>query len=164
MAMIDPEQERRRLAERYAGQTNEQLEQVARQADELTEIAREALGAELAKRGMALEPSAPSVEPSIPDNQPEMDELEFRDLVTIRSFWNLLDAELAKGRLEASGIDCFLLDDNMVRMDWFNANALGGVKLQVDPENVEAANRVLEQAQDIEEEGVATEEEPELPS
>jgi hypothetical protein len=31
-------------------------------------------------------------------------------------------------------------------MDWFNANALGGVKLRVDTHNVDAANRVLQQA------------------
>jgi hypothetical protein len=36
----------------------------------------------------------------------------------------------------------------MVRMDWFNANALGGVKLRVDTHNVEAANRVLQEVSD----------------
>jgi len=60
--------------------------------------------------------------------------------------WGLLDAELARGALEAAGIEAFLFDDNMVRMDWFNANALGGVKLCVDAHNVEAANRVLQEA------------------
>ncbi len=71
------------------------------------------------------------------------DELEFRDLMTIRAFWGLLEAQLAKGLLDSAGIESFLFDDNMVRMDWFNANALGGVKLRVDAHNVEAANRVL---------------------
>jgi hypothetical protein len=33
-------------------------------------------------------------------------------------------------------------------MDWFNANALGGVKLRVDTHNVEAANRVLQEVSD----------------
>jgi len=51
MAMIDPEQERHRLAEFYAGQMDGELEQVAGQAYDLTELAREALRAELAKRG-----------------------------------------------------------------------------------------------------------------
>jgi len=70
---------------------------------------------------------------------------EFRDLVPIRTYWNLLEAELAKGLLAAAGIDAFLFDDNMVRLDWFNANALGGVKLRVDADMVEEANRVLEE-------------------
>lgn len=138
MAMIDPEQERRRLAEVYARQTDEELEQVAAGARDLTEVAREALRVELTGRGLyvgQLEEGAPGTE-----------DAEFRDLVVIRSFWNLVEAELAKGVLEAAGIEAFLFDDNMVRLDWFNANALGGVKLRVDADNVEAAKRVLEES------------------
>jgi hypothetical protein len=140
MTTIDPEQERQRLAAVYAGETDEELESVAAQAHELTEIAREALRAELTKRGLYVgqldEDSAAE----------ENDDVEFRDLVTIRSFWNLAEAELAKGAVEAAGIEAFLFDDNMVRLDWFNANALGGVKLRVDAANAEAANRALEEA------------------
>jgi hypothetical protein len=44
------------------------------------------------------------------------------------------------------GIEAFLFDDNMVRLDWFNANALGGVKLRVDAANVEEANRILDES------------------
>jgi hypothetical protein len=53
---------------------------------------------------------------------------------------------MARGLLESAGIEAFLFDDNMVRMDWFNANALGGVKLRVDADNVDAANRVFDEA------------------
>jgi hypothetical protein len=81
-------------------------------------------------------------------NEAGQKELEFRDLVTIRTFWGLLEAELAKGLLDSAGIESFLFDDNMVRMDWFNANALGGVKLRVDAHNVDAANRVLQEVSD----------------
>ena len=137
MATIDPEQERRRLAEVYSHQTDGELEQVASQGDNLTDVALQALREEMAKRGLThdLLDEAPDAEPVT----------EFRDLVVIRSYWNLLDAELAKGALESAGIECFLFDDNMIRMDWFNANAIGGVKLRVDPENVEAANRILDE-------------------
>jgi len=57
-----------------------------------------------------------------------------------------LKAELAKGLLDAAGIESFLSDSNMVRLDWFNANALGGVKLRVDASNVGAASRVLDES------------------
>jgi hypothetical protein len=137
MAKIDPEQERQRLAELYSEQTDEELEQVAKQAHELTYPAREALRAELAKRGL--------YSGQLEEDAPEQDDAEFRDLVVIRTFWNLLEAELAKGLLDSAGIEAFLFDDNMVRLDWFNANALGGVKLRVDASNVEAANRVLDE-------------------
>lgn len=137
MATIDPEQERRRLEDVYSHRSDGELEQVAAQMADLTEVAREALRAELAKRGLYvghLEQIADSPAPN------------FRDLVAIRSYWNLLDAELAKGLLGSAGIEAFLFDDNMVRMDWFNANALGGVKLRVDAANAEDAARILDEA------------------
>lgn len=160
VATIDPEQERRRLAEFYAYQMDGELEKVAGQAYELTDTAREALRAEMARRGLSTtklegraltdqgvasvsETEEPVSNESVYQDQAQA---EFRDLVTIRTFWNLLEAELAKGLLEAAGIECFLSDSNMVRMDWFNANALGGVKLRVDPDNVGAANRILDDA------------------
>jgi hypothetical protein len=140
MKHMDPQEERQRLTELYAAQTDDELENVAAQAHELTGEAREALRAELTKRGLY-------VGQLDEDNlAQEQDEAEFRDLVTIRTFWNLLEAELAKGLLDAAGIETFLFDDNMVRLDWFNANALGGVKLRVDKDNVEAANRTLDEA------------------
>lgn len=139
MAMNDPEQERKRLGKAYARQTDGELEEVAKQADELTDLARETLRSELSKRGLYVGNL------DGPDSQVEEDALEFRDLIVVRSYWNLLEAELAKGALDAEGIESFLFDDNMVRMDWFNANAIGGVKVRVDPHNVEAANRILDE-------------------
>ena len=138
MATIDPEQERQRLAELYSSKTNMELEQVAEEADGLTDIAREALRAELTKRGLYIG--------QLDDRAPDEESAEFRNLVVIRTFWNLLEAELAKGLLDSAGVEAFLFDDNMVRLDWFNANALGGVKLRVDASNVEAANRILNES------------------
>ena len=79
---------------------------------------------------------------TIPD--PE-DQLDFRELVTIRKFRDLPDALLAQGRLESSGIESFLADDNMVRMDWLISNLLGGIKLKVEEANVEIAEEILSQ-------------------
>jgi hypothetical protein len=138
MTPIDPEQERRRLAEQYAAETDGELASVAEQAHDLTDIAREALRDELGKRGLYV---GQMEEPA-----PESAEAEFRDLQVVRSFWSLAEAELAKGLLDSVGIEAFLFDDNMVRLDWFNANALGGVKLRVDAANVEEANRILDES------------------
>jgi len=136
----DPQKERGRLFDIYAGKTDEELQQVDTQSDELTDIAQEVLREELARRRLPQNFGQP--------NEAGQKELEFRDLVTIRAFWGLLEAELAKGLLDSAGIESFLFDDNMVRMDWFNANALGGVKLRVDAHNVDAANRVLQEVSD----------------
>jgi hypothetical protein len=135
---IDPEKERARLSEFYAGKTDEELSDIAAYSHELTEIASQALRNEMGTRQL----SSQQVETSEMANQ---EDLDFRELVTIRSFWGLLEAEMAKGLLDSAGIESFLFDDNMVRMDWFNANAIGGVKLRVDPQNVDAANRILQE-------------------
>ena len=149
MAMIDPEKERARLAEAYSRQTDEELEEVAKHEEGLTDIAIQVLRAELLRRGLTQDPAEEL-------SDADQDEPKFRNLITVRSFWNLLDAELARGALEAAGVECFLFDDNMLRMDWFNANAIGGVKLRVDPQNVDEANRILN------ENVLAPDEEPEV--
>jgi len=138
MARIDPEKERARLAEVYSQQTDEELQESARHLDDLTDVARESFRTELSRRGL---------KPGQSDEFANENRAEpaFRNLITVRSFWNLVEAELAKGMLEAAGIECFLFDDNMVRMDWFQANAIGGVKLRVDPENVAEATRILDE-------------------
>ncbi|MGZ4814277.1 MAG: putative signal transducing protein [Terriglobales bacterium] len=52
---------------------------------------------------------------------------------------------MAKGALESAGVNCVLADDNMIRMNWFYSNALGGVKLLVNADDIEAAREVLDQ-------------------
>jgi hypothetical protein len=139
METSDPEQERRRLAEFYAYQMDGELEKVARQADDLTDMAREALRAEMARRGLstALAEQAGAVLPQ--------DDAGTQGMVTIRQFRDLPEALFAKGSLESAGIECALIDDNMVRLDWFISNLLGGVKLQVKPEDAAVAEEILSQ-------------------
>ena len=159
MARIDPEQERQRLIAFYSGQMDGELEKVAKQAYELTELAREALKAEIARRGLGVDlvESAPVVKdlPIMPGDPPPLEppaeplpldgEFELRDLVTIRKFRDLPEALLAKGSLESAGIDAVLTDDNVVRLDWFWSNLMGGIKLDVDRENAETAKSILDQ-------------------
>ncbi|MGA8150656.1 MAG: hypothetical protein WB952_06880 [Terriglobales bacterium] len=75
------------------------------------------------------------------------------------------EALLAKGSLESAGIESLLGDDNMVRMDWFISNLLGGIKLQVQPEDAEAADEILKQpiSEGFEVEGVGGYEQPRCP-
>ena len=158
MAMIDPERERRRLVEFYSHQMDGELEKVAGQAYDLTAIAREALRAEMSRRGLAvglvesapIAPAAPAM-PGDPAPEPAPvessagGELELQKMVTIRKFRDLPEALLAKGSLESAGIECALLDGNMVRMDWFISNFIGGVKLQVRQEDADVAEEILTQ-------------------
>ena len=66
-------------------------------------------------------------------------------LVTLRQFRDIPEALLAKGMLESAGIKCVLADGNLVRMDWLLSNAIGGVRLQVDKQELEAARAILDE-------------------
>ena len=137
MALIDPEQERRRLTELYSGQTDGELEQSASHADELTEVAREVLRTEMANRGLRTLIQQQQL------NDPG--EPEFRDLVTIRSFWSLPEANLAKGVLEVAGIEAFLFDENIVGLGLY-ITAVQGVTLRVDRRFADEADRILHES------------------
>jgi hypothetical protein len=177
MATIDPEQERRRLAEFYAYQMDGELEKVAGQAYDLTDVAREALRAEMVRRSLptALAEHAGTVPPrsALPAAPPATgspvavspDEFEAHGMVTIRQFRDLPEALFAKGSLESAGIECALLDDNMVRLDWFISNLLGGVKLQVRPEDAVVAEEILSQPipENFDVSGVGEYEQPRCP-
>jgi hypothetical protein len=152
----DPEQERQRLARLYSGMTPEELEKVAADGAELTDAALATLKTEIARRRLAI---------TVNEAPAGVDVLEERDLVPIRRFRDLPDAQLAKGSLESSGIECFLTDDNMVRMDWFISNLLGGVKLLVNREDAEAAAAILDEPtpETLDVEGVGAYEQPRCP-
>jgi hypothetical protein len=86
-------------------------------------------------------------------------------MVTIRQFRDLPEALFAKGSLESAGIECGLIDDNMVRLDWFISNLLGGVKLQVRREDAAIAQEILEQPipENLDVSGVGEYEQPRCP-
>jgi hypothetical protein len=65
------------------------------------------------------------------------------DLVTIDRFIFIAEAEIARATLEAAGIDAVLTDENIVRMSWGDAQAHGGVRLQVRAEDAEEAQAIL---------------------
>jgi hypothetical protein len=156
MSWLDPEEERQRLAQHYAAMSDGELEKLDERAHSLTEPARQALERELDRRELAMRAETP---------QPPADELAVRELVSIRKFRDLPEALLAKGMLESAGIECFLADDNMVRMDWFISNFIGGIKLQVSPSDVEAAIELLDQPipEGFDVEGLGDYEQPRCP-
>jgi hypothetical protein len=155
MTMLNSDEERIRITGVYSAMSDEELDQVAQSGDELSAAAYEALLAEAAKRGMKIEISAPRGE----------DILEYDAAVTVRQFRDLPDALLAKGSLESAGIEAYLVDDNMIRMDWFISNLLGGIKLKVRPEDAAVADEILNQPipETLDVEGIGTVEQPKCP-
>jgi Putative prokaryotic signal transducing protein len=131
----DDIKERQRLANTYALMTDGELQRLARSPESLTEPAWEALEDELDRRRLEV-----PTDPALPE-----DALDLRKLVMIRQFRDLPEALLAKGSLESAGMECFLRDDNLVRLDWFISNFVGGVKLCVKPEDVQNARKLLDE-------------------
>ena len=135
---LDEQRERRRLAANYAAMTDGELRKLARNAESLTELAYDALEDELDRRQLEF--------PDDDDREsPVRQQLELRELVTIRQFRDLPEALLAKGSLESAGIECFLADENLVRLDWFISNFIGGIKLNVRAADEANARKILDE-------------------
>jgi hypothetical protein len=152
----DPEKARQKLADQYAAMADGELELLAQAPDSLTDEARQLLHSEMARRHIDL---------GSDQAEPVSESETWADLVVVKEFRDLPEALLAKGSLESAGIECFLGDDNMVRMDWFLSNLVGGVKLSVRPEDADAAVELLEQPlpESFEVDGVGTYEQPSCP-
>ena len=75
--------------------------------------------------------------------QPVDDHHEPSELVTIREFGDMSEALLAQGCLESAGIESFLADVNIARLEW---PVTRGLRLQVDAEDAESASALLEQS------------------
>ena len=68
-------------------------------------------------------------------------------LITIATFSNPLEAHIVRGRLEAEGIETSVAHEHHIWANWFLSTALGGVKLQVKPEDAQRAGQILQQEQ-----------------
>jgi hypothetical protein len=141
----DQEQERQLLVEVYSNMSDAELKELAADSDDLTDLAYKTLKDEVNRRGLDFDWDAP----------PKTDIVENRNLITIRKFRDLPEALLAKGLIESASIECFLTDDNLVRLDWLISNAIGNMRLQVSEADAEAAIEILNQAEagDLDEAG-----------
>ena len=139
MGQSDEQKERLRLAELYASLEDGELEEIAADVDSLTELAREALRSEMLRRGM----QAPPAEKE--DSKTACSEREHSGPVMVGRYRDSGEAMIAKSMLDSAGIECFLGDENLVRIDWFYSNLIGGIKLMVRAEDAETARKLLEE-------------------
>jgi hypothetical protein len=121
------------FAQRYAGMSEVELMELAQAYDSLTEPAQAALRAEFGRRG--LEP--PLVEDAV--------QAAARTLITVRRYRDLSEAIVGRSLLQSAGIDSWVQDENLVRLDWAYSNLVGGIRLQVDEADAHAAEEVLSQ-------------------
>lgn len=138
------QRERRRLAANYARMTDGELRKLASNAESLTELAWDVLEDEMDLRHLESDGDSAGDESEGPESDPPQ-RMEMRELTTIRQFRDLPEALLAKGSLESAGIECFLADENLVRLDWFISNFIGGIKLNVHPSDEFDARKLLDE-------------------
>ena len=150
------ESEGQRLSQLYSAMPEGELQKVADDLYSLSDLAREKLREEIVRRGVDI---------VIPVQPKPTDEIEFQELVTLRKFRDLPEALLAKGSLDSAGIESFLGEENIVRLDWFISNLVGGIKLRVSPQDVEAAEEILNQPipEDLDVDGVGEYSQPRCP-
>lgn len=124
------------LAARYACMSEIELQELAQEYDSLTEASQSALRAEFAKRNL---------EPPVLEDRPESGDPAYRALTTVRRYRDLSEAIVARSLLESAGIGAWIRDENVARLEWQYSNLLGGIRLQVEAGDAEAALEVLNQ-------------------
>jgi len=140
MGQSDEQKERRRLAEWYASLEEGELKEIAGDTGSLTQAARETLRTEMLSRGMQAPPAEreASETPSSGSETPGP--------VMVGRYRDSGEAMIAKSMLDSAGIESFLGDENLVRLDWFYSNLIGGIKLMVREEDADTARKLLEES------------------
>ena len=139
MGQIDEAKEWWRLGELYASLEEGELEEIAADADSLTQMAREVLRSEMLSRGMV----APPAEREASETSSKKEEMP--GPIMVGRYRDSSEAMIAKSMLDSAGIESFLSDENLVRLDWFYSNLVGGIKLMVREEDAATARKLLEE-------------------
>ena len=134
MPGTDWERERERLRAVYAAMSDGELQEVADDADSLTDVARAVLRAEMLQRGMEAPPET---------RTPEDVDGPLAKPAMIRRYRDLPVAVVERSILDSAGIEGFLADDIIIRLDWLISNALGGIKLWVRGSEATEARELL---------------------
>jgi hypothetical protein len=144
------------FAREYAQMSEPELLRLAASYDSLVEAAQAALRAEFAHRNL---------DPPLIDDTGDPGEVDSEKLATVRRYRDLSAAIVGRTVLESAGLFCFLRDENFVRLNWFDSQLIGGLRLQVHPEDLAAAESLLNQPvpPEIPVEGAADYEQPHCP-
>ncbi len=162
MAKIDSQRERKRLRAHFAAMNNLELQKVATGYRGFTEWAFQVFSAEMERRGLDWPGKGqgwkPMDQPRVnsetandremaPEDATKPDEVgEPSEPIVVRTYRDMTEALTDRMVLEGAGIECYLFDENLIRLDWFLSNLLGGVKLIVRKRDAEEAERLLEQS------------------
>jgi hypothetical protein len=127
-----------------------ELEQLALNELDLTEVAKSVLREELALRGLSRQTlPPPSFRSATSANgigtsvMSARDSTGGNDLCVVRRFAKYPDALIAKSLLDSAGIACTLADENMIGGNPFLSIVLGGIRLLVARFDMDEATKLL---------------------
>jgi DNA-directed RNA polymerase subunit M/transcription elongation factor TFIIS len=145
MARLDGVEESRRLQELYARLTDDELQAVADDGYELTEVAKQTLQAEILGRGLHIQLRDSPSTPGFNEEKSDFDPSDL-DLVVARRVWDLSEARQAKSILDDARIPSFLGPNNLDSAEESKLNFENGVDLKVREVDSQLALQALSQA------------------
>lgn len=77
-------------------------------------------------------------------------------IIVYRTYYNPIEANIVKARLDDSGIPCFLTDENVATIQPLYNQAIGGVKLNVFEKDIPQIDLLLNETPLVETEAVDT--------
>ena len=128
MESID--QEFRLLKENYARMAEEEIAALADEAYDLTEIAREALQAEISERGLDLQLKIAPVPAPSPEPCKTLD-IDDSELISFGWAMNAEKLKKAKEKLTAVGTACFIGPDNVMEPEDYKGGFADGVNVKI---------------------------------
>ena len=133
----------------YARMSDDELQVVAGEAYDLTDVAKEVLQAEISSRGadiqLRLEPPSdnePEPEPEVEEDLESLDPAEL-DLVKVLDLHDEEEARTAKWVLDNSGIPSFIGSNNVRNVEDYQGSFEKGVALKVRRDDCDAARRAF---------------------
>jgi DNA-directed RNA polymerase subunit M/transcription elongation factor TFIIS len=145
MKSTDPSEQWRGFKETYSRMSEDELQVVANDAFDLTDIAREALRAEISGRGLNLRlKDTPSPRSSRPQAPADLDATN-SIVKVVRRVSGLPEARKVQFILEASNIPSCLGPDNLENADAFEPGFEGEVEVKVCDIHLRRARKVLDQ-------------------
>ncbi len=126
----------------YSGMDDGELLALAEELDTLTDEAQDALLGEL--RNRHLDQEADRLHQETFSEQAVSSEAPVK-LVTVATFGDPFSGNLAKGKLESEGIECFIASEHRLGRSFGAGGMLGPIELQVKESDVERADKVLEE-------------------
>ena len=147
MHPIDSGEEERRLQDQYAHMTDDELQVVADDSYDLTEIARRALQSEISQRGLDIKLKDAPEPAAAPEAVDEANGLEEDSaLIEVRYASDLAEARKLQQILDAAGIPYCWGPDNLESIDRFPASFSEGLALKVCRWDQSRAIRALDLA------------------